>query len=111
MKRKTILLTVLLLLCLPGLSMADPWLVCDPLTVEVTRIDVDLNGQLINVDTATMRQEVDAWYLLDLSSIAGGSYTAKAKAIYGLWGESDFSNPFAFVKPALDNPANVNIKF
>ncbi len=111
MKTKTILLTVLLLLCLPVLSLANPWLVCDPLTAEVTRIDVDLNGQLINVDTANMRQEADAWYLLDLSSIAGGSYTAKAKAVYGSWGESDYSNPFVFVKPALDTPANVNIKF
>ena len=108
---KKILLIVLLLLCLPSLLLASPWLVCDPLTAEVTRIDVDLNGQLINVDTATMRKETDAWYLLDLSSIAAGSYSAKAKADYGSWGESDFSSPFDFVKPALEVPGNVNIKF
>ena len=94
-----------------SVAFASPWLTCDPMTPEVTRIDLDLNGQLINVETATMRKETGAWYLLDLGTIQGGSYTVKAKADYGMWGESEFSVPFDFVKPALDSPKNVNIEF
>ena len=105
------LLTGCLLLFFPYLSQANPWLVCDPMTAEVVSIQLNLNGQLIDVSTATMQKEADAWYLLDLSSIVAGSYTVKAKADYGSWGWSNDSVPFDFVKPALVHPRNVIIKF
>ncbi len=111
MKKKVILLTVLLLLCLPGLVLASPWLICDPMSADVVQIDLDLNGQLIHVDPAVIQKDATAWYLLDLSSIGAGSYTVTGKADYGMWGWSNDSVPFDFVKPALDSLENVNIKF
>ncbi len=109
MKTKMILLTVLLLLCLPGLLMAAPWLTCDPMTAEVAAIQLSLDGQIVDVDTATIQKTPSAWYLLDLSSIVAGSYTVTAKADYGLWGWSTDSVPFDFVKPVLGTLENVNI--
>ncbi len=109
MKIKRLLLTVLLLLCLPGLSMASPWLTCDPMSDEVVQIDLSLNGQLIHVDPAVIQKDATAWYLLDLSSIGAGSYTVTGKADYGLWGWSNDSVPLHFVKPVLGTLENVNI--
>jgi hypothetical protein len=109
MKRKMLLLTVLLSLCLPGLLMAAPWLTCDPMTDEVVEIQLNLNGQQVDVDTAVIQKTATAWYLLDLSSIAAGSYTVTGKADYGLWGWSTDSVPLDFVKPVLGTLENVNI--
>ena len=112
MKKKMFLLMACLLLCLPLSSWANPWLACDPMTPEVTRIDVDLNGQMINVPAANIDKTTvpGAWLLVDLSSIVGGSYTAKAKALYGSWGESDWSADFLFVKPVISVPAAIRLE-
>lgn len=91
-------------------TFANPFLACDPMTPEVTRINVELNGQLIHVDSASITKRADAWLLVDLSTIGGGSYTAKANADYGAWGTSDWSADFLFVKPAIDAPVGTRLE-
>ncbi len=81
--KRILLLTVLLLLCLPTLSMANPFLACDPMTPEVERIDVELNGQLIHVESANIIKRADAWLLVDLSTIGGWLIQCEGKG--GLW--------------------------
>lgn len=112
MKKKMLLLMACLLLCLPLSSWADPWLACDPMTPEVERIDISLNGQLITVQAASIDKETvpGAWLLLDLSSIVAGSYNAKAMAQYGTWGSSDWSADFLFVKPVINAPAGTRLE-
>lgn len=99
---------VLIAFALP--AFANPYLACDPMTAEVTRINVDLSGQLIHVDDASIIKRSDAWLLVDLSTIGGGSYTAKAQAEYGAWGTSDWSADFLFVKPAIDAPVGTRLE-
>lgn len=100
----------LLLIVIASPAFANPFLACDPMTAEVTQIDVELNGQLIHVTAANIVKRSDAWLLVDLSTIGGGSYTAKAMAIYGLWGPSDWSADFLFVKPVIDVPAVIRLE-
>jgi hypothetical protein len=80
------------------------------MTEEVTQIDLDLNGQFVNVPVANIIKRTDAWLLLDLSTIQAGPYTAKAKAVYGTWGESDWSADFLFVKPVMTAPASMSLQ-
>jgi len=86
-----------------------PYLACDPMTVEVTQIDVDIGGTITSVAAADIIKRADAWLLVDLSTTTAGSYTAKAKAIYGTWGPSDWSSDFLFVKPVLTEPAGMKL--
>jgi len=80
------------------------------MTPEVTEIYVELNGQLIHVEAAQIIKRTDAWLLVDLGTIGGGSYTVKAMAIYGMWGTSDWSSDFLFVKPVIDVPAVIRLE-
>ena len=91
-------------------TFANPYLACAPMTAEVTRINVDLNGQLIHVDAASIIKRTDAWLLVDLLTIGAGSYTAKASAEYGVWGTSVWSADFLFVKPVIDAPVNTRLE-
>lgn len=100
----------LLLIVLASPAFANPFLACDPMTAEVTQIDVELNGQLIHVPAANIVKRTDAWLLVDLSTIGGGSYTARAMAIYGSWGPSDWSADFLFVKPVTSAPAVIRLE-
>ena len=110
--KKTLLLMVCLSLCLLFVStaLAEPFLACDPMTEDVTQIDVNLSGEVTSVPVVSITKRADAWLLLDLSSIVAGSYTVKAKAVYGTWGESDWSSDFLFVKPVITAPANMSLK-
>lgn len=89
---------------------ANPFLACDPMTDDVTKVNVDLNGQTIHVNAADIVKQTDAWLLVDLSTIQAGSYTAKAQAEYGTWGVSDWSADFLFVKPVMTAPANMSLQ-
>jgi hypothetical protein len=104
------LIFCLVLIAFASPTFANPFLACDPMTAEVTQIDVELNGQLIHVPDASIVKRADAWLLVDLSTIGGGSYTAKAMALYGEWGQSDWSADFLFVKPVIDAPANTRLE-
>lgn len=88
---------------------AAPFLCCDPMTAEVTQIDVNLNGQLIQVAAADIMKGASEWCLVDLGSIVEGPYTANAVAHYGVWGTSKPSADFLFVKPAINGVVNIKL--
>jgi hypothetical protein len=100
----------LVLIGLVSVSFANPFLACDPMTSEVIQIDVELNGQTIHVPAANIDKRADAWLLVDLATIQGGSYTVKARALYGQWGDSDWSSDFLFVKPVITVPAAIRLE-
>jgi len=111
--KKILLSVVCSMLFLLSVSMVmaqGPYLACDPMTDEVTQVDVNINGEVTNVPVAGITKQADAWLLLDLSSIVAGSYTARAKAVYGSWGSSDWSSDFLFVKPVITAPVNMKLK-
>jgi hypothetical protein len=110
MKKLFLMIFCFVLIGFASPTFANPYLACDPMTPEVTRINVDLNGQLIHVDAAIIIKRADAWLLVDLSTIGAGSYTAKANAEYGEWGTSDWSADFLFVKPAIVGPAGTRLE-
>lgn len=110
MKKVVLIICFFALIAFALPAFANPYLACDPMTAEVTRINVELNGQLIHVDAASIIKRTDAWLLVDLSTIGGGSYTAKANADYGSWGTSDWSADFLFVKPAIDAPVGTRLE-
>jgi hypothetical protein len=93
-----------------SVSFANPWLACDPLTPEVTDLQINLAGQLVDVPIANVIKTASQWRLLDLSTINAGSYNqVTVKAKYGLWGWSNDSIPFDFVKPVIDEPVNTRL--
>lgn len=109
---KKIIVMVTFCLVLTGLvstTFAQPYLACDPMTDEVTQVSVELNGQLITVQAVDIIKRVDVWLLVDLSTINAGSYTAKALAEYGVWGWSESSADFLFVKPVMAAPVNTRL--
>lgn len=106
MKKILMLVTVFCSLC-TGSVFANPYLCCDPMTPEVTQIDVTINTQVYQVARSNVIEVTGAWCLVDLEGIAEGSYTAFATAHYGVWGESAPSADFLFVKPAIATPVNI----
>jgi len=90
---------------------ANPYLCSDPMTAEVVRVDVELNGQLIQVDRQDVVIASDGdWCYVDLAAVTDGSYSSRARANYGVWGDSAWSADFLFVKPAIVTPANTTLK-
>lgn len=98
-----IFIAVLMVLLSPLSAWCAPFLVSDPPanTVESCAFDgLDLSCELApNGSIHT-----------DVQSLPPGSYTVKAKYCTekGLWC-SDWSNPFAFKKPALTQPAGIGL--
>ena len=99
----------LLLIGFVSTSFASPFLVCDPYDPvhEVDLFQVELNGQIV----ADVQPDGTGQYgfKYDLSGLADGSYTARARA-HNLWGWSDFSLPFDFVKSVPPAPAVIRIE-
>jgi hypothetical protein len=110
MKKVFLMTFCLMLIVLVSPTFANPFLACDPMTAEVTQVDVSLNGQLIHVDRASIVVHQGAWLLVDLSTIGGGSYTAKARADYGEWGLSNWGTDFLFVKPVINVPVGIRLE-
>jgi len=108
MKKILILLTVFCLM-LTGIAFANPYLCCDSMTAEVTQIDVTMGGQTYQVARADVVEVAGAWCLVDLATVAPGSYTASALAHYDVWGPSGASADFLFVKPVINEPVNTRL--
>jgi hypothetical protein len=98
----------LALIALASPTVASPFLVCDPYdaSVGVDLFQLELNGQVI----ADVQVDASGQYgfKFDLSGLADGSYTARARA-RNLWGWSNFSDPFDFVKSVPPAPAVIRI--
>lgn len=82
---------------------AAPFLICDP-QAEVTKYVIEMNGS----EFPEFAAEPDGSMKYDLSGLAEGSYTVRAKA-GNLWGWSAYSAPFVFNVTIPSAPSNVNI--
>lgn len=102
---KTLLLT--LLLGLPSIAIAGPFVVTDPTTQIVTHcgyvLDVDAK-----VDSPVAVVTGGSMCKIDVSMVAAGSHTIKATFVNidPVWGRSEsvFSVPLTFVRPASTLP-------
>jgi len=98
-----------LLIGLASVVSANPFLVCDPppASEEVDNYQVELNGTVV----ADVPPDASGQYgfKFDLSGLADGSFTAKARA-HNVWGWSNFSDPFDFTKSVPGAPANIRLE-
>ena len=72
----------------------------NPSSENVDSYEVELDGNVVANVT-------DAEY--DLSSISDGQYTARVRA-HNMWGWSEYSDPFAFVKSVPSVPVNIGLE-
>ena len=79
-------------------SYAAPFVVTEPMTVDITECDFELDGTV-----TTVPAEVDESCKLDLAGIKVGDHAVKVKA-RNLWGESEYSPPFLFPKQLPPSP-------
>ena len=112
MKKTLMLLTVFCLVSmLPGLVFCAPFLVCDPATgAAPDNYKVEITGPL-NVTQDVAPDTTGTYgFKLDLSplNLPDGSYTVKASAS-NMWGTSDWSVEFPFVKSVSGVPANIRL--
>lgn len=84
---------LLLLLLLPSLVFASPFLVCDP-NPGAEKIILEING----VEVPEFAAETDGSLRYDLEVLAEGAFTIRAKAGFGVWGWSEWSLPFSDTK-------------
>jgi len=104
-------LMVFLLMLLPVMLSAAPFLVCDPydqsMQVDGFRVRIDAGAW---VDVAVTKDAQGGSYLhYDLSplNLANGTHAVEVKA-FNLWGESQAS-PFSFSKQALSEPGTIHL--
>jgi hypothetical protein len=97
------IITAAILLLIPVLLWASPFLVCDPMA-EVEEFEIVGLGKEPIITPAFVRQDGQKELRYDLQSLPPGSYTVKVRALVGLWG-SDYSDPLDFSKPALPKPS------
>lgn len=110
--KKMILAMTLCCLALIGLASvasANPFLVCNPppASAEVDNYQIELNGTVV----ADVLPDASGQYgfKFDLSGLADGSFTAKARA-HNVWGWSNFSDPFDFTKSVPGAPAGIRLE-
>ena len=110
--RKTLMfLTVcILMLTAPALTLSAPYLVCNPQAVGVDNYRVEISGPVIVTQDVTPDPNGIYGFVLDLSplNIPDGSYTVRANAT-NMWGTSEWSTEYPFVKSATEIPANIRL--
>ena len=94
----------LMALLLPVLAFGAPWLVCDPNPGAIGVI-LEVNG----IEFPEFPTETDGSLRQDLAGYDFGDYTVRAKANFGVWGWSEYSAPFDFLKPEIRNPLNLRV--
>jgi hypothetical protein len=85
-------------------AMAAPYLVSDPALASDNVTSCILEGLPI----ACQLDALDA-IRVDLATLQPGSYTVRAAFCAGMWGCSDWSNPFVFQKPSLSAPGRTRL--
>lgn len=93
-----ILSITLLIILMSTLSMAAPFLVCDP-QAGVQSYEIFIDGQ--QVTGGPILAEVDGSLQYDLAGTTPGAYTFTAKACADPWGCSEDSDPFVSPPPVL----------
>jgi len=82
----------LLLLLLPSLVFASPFLICDP-NPGAEKVILEING----VEIPEFPAEVDGSLRYDLVGLAEGAFTIRAKA-GNVWGWTEWSDPLSDTK-------------
>lgn len=101
---KKIAATIIMVLALPALALAGPFLVCDPQTgVTSYRITGLSAGTISSIAIA------DGSMRHDLAGIASGTYNIAVAACTGegtVWETCSATTPFSFTKPSLSAPSS-----
>ena len=100
---KKLILTILIVL-MPCLAFANPFLVCDPNPGAETII-LEING----LEMPEFPAEADGSLKYDLAGLAEGNFSVRAKAEFGVWGWSEYSVPFNFTKPSIQAPLGLRV--
>jgi len=110
MKKTLMFLTACIwMLTAPRLIYSAPFLVCDPQT-GVDNYKVEISGPA-NVTQDVVPDPTGQYgFTLDLAPLAlpDGSYTVRANAS-NMWGTSDWTVEYPFVKSATVPPANIRL--
>ena len=109
---KIFMLAIILMLLFIDKLWAAPFLVSDPMPNTVEKIEVDFgNGLIPDAVTVTLEDLGETLRIHhDLVSLPENqAYTARARAYYGVWGWSPWSDPFDFTKPSLASPFGVGL--
>ena len=95
MKFLAFILVVFLLVVLPCVVFAAPFLTCDP-HPDATKFEIEINGQVIPADAIGTVGSLSIYH--DLGSLPEGPYVFRARAgnSWGLW--SDWAAPLDEVK-------------
>ena len=99
---KTLFLTLFLMFAFAGWAFAAPFLVCDP-QAGVVFYNLDTDGTIANDIPA----QPDGSIHYDLAGMTVGAHGFKLQAIGDGGWPSDWSDPFATVKPV--NPLNLRV--
>lgn len=97
-------LAIFILVLLPAVCYANPFLVCDP-QAGVTKYIIELNGN----ETEVVMAETDGSLKYDLAGLPPGSYIFKAKCAADYWW-SDYSDPFATAKPPAPGGVRLSVE-
>jgi hypothetical protein len=104
---------LIVFLLLAAMSQAAPFLVCDPYPTTVaqpTSFLVTMDGGA-QVEVAALKLADNSVRLsYDLTAVAVGNHTVTVVA-RTVWGDSNASSPFAFVRPSQSaaSPQNISI--
>lgn len=106
------LLLLALILMLPVIADANPFLIADPYQASLPPEETPESFQLLldSAAPAACQMVTDAtgkWPKCDLAGIANGQHTAKIKAC-NAWGCVD-SNPFVFTKALPATPSGIRL--
>ena len=99
-----------LIVLMPCLVSAKPFLICDP-QANVVTYNVFLDDSQIATSDAVLDVDSGLYYLyfnLATLALADGDYIATATA-ENMWGESGLSNPYPFTKVVPSNPPNLRV--
>lgn len=99
-----------LMLMLPRLTFSAPFLVCDPQAIGVDNYKVEITGPATTTLDVEPEPTGTYGFVLDLSplSLPDGSYSVRVNAS-NMWGTSDWSTDYPFVKSAAGIPVNLRV--
>lgn len=99
----------LLLALIDSFARAEPYFICSPNDfLEVTAYQVELNGQIVNVDPSVINENRQQ-LVYDLIDIPVGASAIRARMKTKFWPWTEWSEPFTVIRPSpLTNPQIVS---
>jgi len=107
-------LIIILLILLPLVGFASPFLVCNSYPTAVVQPDtfevyIDSNPAVISIAVTNPDNSKQLKHDLAGTGLMDGSHTVKLKAC-NVWGCSDYSLPFTFTKSVANPPVSIGIQ-